>query len=95
MTVPFTQYIPPNGHREQVEIDRPEEIEAIACRFIASGGRYECEILTTRQVSFTAAKKIRGEWQDIAIAVGKNEQGEIMQLVDQVIRQSEQYIEAA
>jgi hypothetical protein len=48
MTIPFTQYLRLNGRKRPVEIDRPEEIEAIARRFIESGGRYECEELTTR-----------------------------------------------
>jgi len=94
MTIPFTQYLLPNGRITRINIERPKEIEELAHRFIHSGGRYECEILTTGMVSITAVKKVDGEEQDVAIAVGQNETGEVGQLVDSVVWQSEQYIEA-
>jgi hypothetical protein len=54
MSIPFTQYLRPNGQRVTVEIDRPAEIEQLAHQFIAAGGRYECEELTTGHASLTA-----------------------------------------
>jgi len=90
MSVPFTQYLLPDGRRTQVLIDMPEEVEGIARRFIASGGRYECEILTTGDVSIT---KRRGEEGDVAIAVCPNGP-EVPANVDKVVRESEQYIGA-
>ena len=93
MTITFHQYLLPHGRQQTVEIERPEEIEEIAERFIASGGRYECEILTTGEVSITAVKKIRGEEGDVAIAICPNGH-EVSAKVDEVVRMSKQFVEA-
>jgi hypothetical protein len=95
VTIPFTQYRLPHGSRVEIEIGRPGDIEEIAHRFIASGGRYECEILTTNEASITAVKKVDGEEQDVAIAVGPNTLGTVGGLVDQVVLESERFIEVA
>ena len=85
----------PNGRREPRFIDRPVEIEIIASRFIDSGGKYECEVLTTGQVSLTAVKRLKGEEQDVAIVVCENKPGLIGEKVDELVRQSEAFIGAA
>lgn len=54
MSIPFTQFMLPDGHRKRVEIDRPEHIEAIAHDLISQGVRFECEMLRTGEVSFEA-----------------------------------------
>lgn len=95
MTIPFTQYLLPNGRKQQIKIERPADIEKIAHAFIASGGRYEAEILTTGQISLTAVKKVRGEEGDVAIVVGPNKPGENMLLVDRLVHESAGYIEVA
>jgi hypothetical protein len=87
MTIPFTQYLRPNGRRRDVEIDRPSDIQALARRFIESGGRYECEHLTTGEASLTAVKEIDGEEQDIAIEVVPNGP-EVPAAVDRLVRAS-------
>lgn len=91
MSIPFTQYILPNGRRRHEEIDRPDEVEAIAKRFIDSGGRYECEVLTTGHVSLTAVKDVDGEQQDVEIIVCANGP-EIPGKVDELVRRSEAHI---
>jgi hypothetical protein len=93
LTIPFTQYLLPNGRVTRINIERPKEIEEIAQRFIISGGRYECEILTTGDVSITAVKRINGEEGDVAIAVCPNGP-EVPAKVDEVVRESEHYIGA-
>jgi hypothetical protein len=90
MTIPFTQYLRPNGRKRPVEIDRPEEIEAIAHRFIESGGRYECEELTTGHASLTAVKFDR----DVCIELCMNGPA-VPAAVDALVRKSERYIEAS
>ena len=94
MVIPFTQYLLPDGRRIPTEIDRPTEIEAIAQRFIASGGRYESEILRTGQVSLTAVKRWHGEEQDVAIVLCENESGKIGEATDKLVRESEAFIDA-
>lgn len=66
--IPFTQYLRPDGRRTAVEIDRPDDIEQRARRFIEAGGRFECEHLTTGHVSLTAVWKD----EDAAIEVVAN-----------------------
>jgi hypothetical protein len=87
MSVPFTQYLLPHGRATPVMVDRPPEIEALALRFIARGGLYECEMLTTGEVSFTAVFDIDGEQQDIAIEVCANGPP-VLAAVDSVVRKS-------
>jgi len=43
----------PDGRKTPVTIDRPEEISSKAQAIIAAGYRFECEMLTTGEVSFT------------------------------------------
>lgn len=93
MTIPFTQYCPPNGRKQFIEISRSAEVEAIAQRFIASGGRYECEVLRTGQVSFTAVKAFNGmDEGDVAIELSTNEPGAPGIAVDKLVRSSEAFI---
>lgn len=86
--VTFTQYVLPHGRRREESIERPTEIEAIAERFIESGGRYECEVLTTGHVSLTAVKEVGGEQQDVEIIVCDNDY-HISERVDELVRRSE------
>ena len=46
MSIPFTQYLMPDGRRSQVLIDRSPEIEARARRIIDLGYRFEIEMLS-------------------------------------------------
>ncbi len=94
MTIPFTQYILPNGRRRDETIDRPAEIEALADRIIQAGGRFECEMLTDlKTVSLTVVHKIGGEEGDIAIVLCKNGP-DIPDAVDRLVRQAAAYIGA-
>jgi hypothetical protein len=69
MAIPFTQYLLPDGRKKSISIDRPDAIEAIAEQFIAAGGWYEAEILTTGHVSLTAGLTVDDEPQDIAFQI--------------------------
>lgn len=69
--IPFTQYLRPNGRRESVEVERPLDIEELAWEFIDSGGYFECEELTTGQVSLTAGHP-SCEAGDMAIVICEN-----------------------
>jgi|SRR3989304_1089239 len=66
--IPFTQYMLPNGRREAVTIDRPEYIANKALRIIDAGYSFECEVLTTGEVSVT----ITGKNCDVEIEVCEN-----------------------
>jgi hypothetical protein len=86
MSIPFTQYLRPNGRRTSVEIDRPPEIEQLAEQFINAGGSYECEELTTGHASLTAVHPDCDDG-DCAIEVVMNGP-EVPEAVDRVVRRS-------
>lgn len=68
MSIPFTQYLRPNGKMVDVFIDRPRDIELKAQEIIAKGFRFECEELTTGHVSLT----ISDDEKDHAIKICMN-----------------------
>jgi hypothetical protein len=91
MSIPFTHYLRPDGRRRDVWIDRPPEIEALAEEFLAAGGRYECEQLSTGQTSLTAVYEVDGEDQDIVIELCPNGP-ELLGKVDEVVRRSIEWV---
>ena len=70
------------------------DLEAIATRFIDSGGRYECEVLRTGEVSLTAVKEINGHEGDVAIVLTKNHPDKVGPAVDKLVLLSQEFIEA-
>ena len=52
-SIPFTQYVRPNGRKRTVSIERPDEIVAKAAGLIKAGARFEIEELTDGTVSMT------------------------------------------
>jgi hypothetical protein len=88
MTIRFTQYLRPHGRPREELFEATEEVEAIADRFIAGGGWYECEVLSDEvTVSLTACMRVDGEGQDVAIQVCKNGP-EIPAAVERLVRAS-------
>lgn len=55
MSIPFIQYIRPNGLKRPTSIDRPADIEKKAYDLISIGIKFEIEELTTGQVSMDAS----------------------------------------
>lgn len=49
----FTQYLRPHGERKLIWIDRPDHIAKAATVITEHGFRFECEELTTGDVSMT------------------------------------------
>lgn len=92
MGIPFTQYLLPDGRRRDETIERPADVEAQAQKFIAAGGRYECEILTTGEVSFTAVFCDEdGDEQDVEIEICANGPA-VRDAVDALVRKSVTHI---
>jgi len=56
VSIPFTQYLLPNGRRASIEIDMDSETEQKAQALIAQGCHFDAEILRTGIVSFTCEK---------------------------------------
>ena len=80
--IPFTQYFMPDGRKEPVEINRSEEVEVKAHQIIASGFRFEIEVLTTGEVSMTITNDEDG---DMAIEIVSGNGPEIPEAVDRMI----------
>jgi hypothetical protein len=93
MAIPFTQYLLPDGRKRAEVISRPADIEALAKKFIASGGRYECEMLRTGHVSLTAVAEVDGEEDDIECIVCNNGP-DVPAKVDELVRRSVTHIGA-
>lgn len=97
MSIPFTQYLRPNGRKKPVEIDRSAEIERLANVFITSGGRFECEELNTGVVSLTAFHPKGGEdgdGDDIAIELVRNGP-EVPAAVDKLVITTQRWLQRA
>ena len=69
MTIPFTQYLRPNGLKVPMSINCRANVEEKAQRIIKNGYRFECEVLTTGEVSLTITNDEDG---DVAIKVVLN-----------------------
>lgn len=91
LKVPFTQFVRPNGRRRELSIWRPDDIKELARRFIEAGGWFECEELSTGQVSLTACKEVQGEPQDIEIEVGPNGPA-VLDAVDRLVRKAAKHL---
>lgn len=88
MTIRFTQFIRPHGRPREELFEATPEVEAIADKFIAGGGWYECEVLGDEiTVSLTACMRVDGEGQDVAIQICKNGP-EVVDAVERLVRAS-------
>lgn len=47
----FTQYMRPDGRKQDTTIERPEVVEALARKIVEAGGRFEIEVLRTGAIS--------------------------------------------
>ncbi len=84
-SIPFTQFVRPDGRRRDIEITRPAEMVARARALIEKGLAFEAEVLTTGEVSLTVADHENEE--DIAIEITPN--GHICEAVDRLIESAE------
>lgn len=85
--IPFTQYKRPDGRAMPVTINRPAEIAGMARAFIERGGWFECEVLTTGEVSLTACREDGFDTEDIAIRVVPNGPA-VPDAVDALVREA-------
>jgi len=67
ITVPFTQYVRPNGRTRPIEIDVPDEVGEKALKVIERGGKFEAECIDG-DISLTC----HYEDEDIAIELCRN-----------------------
>jgi len=55
-SIPFTQYLLPDGKTMEIVIDRSAEVENMARGLLHAGMKFEIEILSTGAVSMTCEK---------------------------------------
>ncbi len=82
MAIEFTQYMLPDGRTKQIHIDRPSDIEEKARAITNAGFHFECEFLTTGEISFTIAD--REKQDDVALEFSENGP-EVLDAVDKLI----------
>lgn len=96
MSIPFTQYLRPHGRPRQIEFETtPDQaaVEAEALRIIAAGYRFECEELSTGDVSLTiVGPDENGDETDVAIEVVPNGPA-VVAAVERLVVQGAAFIE--
>ena len=86
MSIHFTQYLRPDGRPKSVHINRPQEIETKAKQIFKAGFSFECEHLSTGDVSLTIVNKAKEE--DVAIEIVPNGP-DVPKAVDKLIMEFE------
>lgn len=81
MTLPFVRQYP-GGRRVLAEITLFPAVEDLGRYFIASGGKFLCEILPNGQARLAACLLVDGEQRDVEVEVADNGPG----LLDAVTR---------
>jgi hypothetical protein len=92
--IPFTQFLRPDGRRTATIIDMPQEICELAQEFIAAGGSYTSEMLSTGEVSLCAELEVEEERQDVVCIVGLNN-STVPDNVADLVRESVNYLRKA
>ncbi len=83
MSIPFTQYLMPNGKQKEVSIEMPSDIEATAHDLLGKGCRFDIEMLSTGLVSMTCEK---GD-EVLAIEICENNE-KILTGVETIVKQA-------
>lgn len=90
-TLPFAQYLRPNGRKSAVNAPCTKEIYDLGNTFLDKGGKYEVEVLTTGHISMTASYVVKGEPQDIAIEICDNNEA-VHTALEKLVKSSVDYI---
>lgn len=80
--IPFTQFVPPHGKRRQTSIEVADDVHEKAMALIADGLTFECEVLSTGDVSMTITDPENG---DLDIRIRPNGPG-IREAVEDMVR---------
>jgi hypothetical protein len=83
VSIPFTQYLLPDGRTRPGAVERSGDIEEKARRIIDAGFRFEAEVLRTGEVSLTVFDP--EEEVDVDIEIGDNLPGAVGPLVDRLV----------
>lgn len=94
MSIPFTQFMRPDGRRKDETIDRPEHVEKVALSLFERGVRFEAEVLMDGSVSLEAVgpEDEDGDPTSLAIEVVPNGPG-VAEAVDRLVLKASERIE--
>ncbi len=93
MTVPFTQYLRPNGDRREGGFDCSPEVEEVARRLLEQGVHFDAEVLSTGHLSLTAEKDDLDD-PVLAIAVfAQRSPEQVLGRVEQLVRDAATMLE--
>ena len=88
MTIPFTQFMRPDGRRKTITITRSPEVNTTALSLIDDGYCFTAEVLTNGMVSLACVDP--EDQRDIAIEVCMND-GQIPARVDRLVEKAERH----
>ena len=96
MSIPFIQYLRPDGRRHETSIERPADIEDLAKEVIQSGARFESEVLMNGTVSLecVGTENEDGDRETLAIDLTANGPG-VLDAVDRLVRNAHATIAAS
>ena len=84
-TIPFTQYMKPDGRKVPVEFDVEDEAASKAMAIIEHGWRFEVEELTTMEASLT----VFDPEEEINVAIRVVQNGPpVVEAVDDIINEA-------
>lgn len=92
MKLNFTQYLRPNGEKRKTVFLLPDESASSVKAFVLAGGRFECEILTTKEVSLTAVFRVDGEDEDVACELVANDGVDIGPALVKLVETAHQWL---
>lgn len=89
MSIPFTQFLRPNGRKRVETIERPAEIEAIAEQLQQAGVVFEIEELQNGVVSMEAVRPTGGDDDPEVLASELCRNGpEVPRMVDKLVKEA-------
>lgn len=95
MSIPFTEYVRPNGATRRELIQRSPEIEQLAKFVLAAGGRFEIEVLGTGRIllEVVCEMTVDGENESWAHVICAHE-AQVPEAVDRVVREAYELVAA-
>ena len=89
LSIPFTQYVRPKGYKRIMRFDVLGDLAVAAKKVMDAGLQFECEVLSTDEVSLTVMDDDIDE--DIAIEVVPNGP-EVTKAVNRLILSAAEYV---
>jgi hypothetical protein len=93
MSIPFTQYLMPDGRKREATFESDEETEKIASKLIKRGYWFDVEVLSTGLISMTCETLVDGDPEPIAHEICKNGP-EVFEAVKRLVGTAKEHMDA-